>query len=121
MPAREADGRRVAGLPGEHVLGAPRVAVVAQWQRHHVGDAGQVAHEHEQGQRIHVSGPGGGEPGAVEHRPVATRSQAGGELPQGVQRQPGRAIAIERDAAQERARRPQRLEIKLGQHAVLSD
>ena len=32
-PRREADGRRVAGLPGEHVLGAGGVRLVAEHQR----------------------------------------------------------------------------------------
>ena len=51
VAAREAHRRRVAGLPGEHVLGAARVAVAAQRQRDGVRDRGQVAHEREQRER----------------------------------------------------------------------
>jgi hypothetical protein len=114
MPAREAHGRRVAGLPGQHVLGAPRVAVVAQLQGHNVRDPGQVAHERQQRQPVHVPG------GAMHHRAVATPAEAAREPLERVQRQPSRAVAVERDVAHERAHGPERLELELaGQLDVL--
>ena len=108
MPAREAHCRRVAGLPGQHVLGAPRVALPPQRQRDDVRDAGQVAHEREQSQRVRVPG------GPVQHRPVFARAQAAREVLEGVQRQPRSEVAIERDVAHQSAHGPQRLEVELG-------
>ena len=52
VSAREADGRRVAGLPGEHVLRAPRVSISAQGQRHDMRGGGQVADQREQPQDV---------------------------------------------------------------------
>ena len=42
------------GLPGEHVLGAARVAVAAQRQRDRVPVAAEVAHEREQRERLEL-------------------------------------------------------------------
>ena len=108
MPAREAHGRRVAGLPGEHVLRAARVAVLSQRQRDHVRDAGHVAHQGEQRQCVHIRG------GAVHDRPVATRAKATRKLPEGVERKPTREVEVERNVAHQRAHGPQRLEVEPG-------
>ena len=50
----------------------------------------------------------------MQHRPVATRAKAAREPLERAQRQPSRAVAVERDLAHQRAHDPQRLEVELG-------
>ena len=81
MAAREAHRRGEAGLPGEHVLGAARVAVAAQRERDRVAVAAEVAHEREQRQRGELV------EGAVDERDVARVEQAPREVVEAVERQ----------------------------------
>src|ERR671937_651173 len=99
-------GRRAANPP-KHVLGAARVTVAPQRQRDDVRDAGEIAHEREQRQRVQVPA------GAVQQRSIATRSEANREPLEGVQGQPSREVAIERDVAHQGAHGPQRLDVEL--------
>ena len=105
VAAREAHRRGEAGLPGEDVLGAARVAVAAQRQRDGVAIAAEVAHEREQRERAELVER------AMQEGDVVGAEQALGELAERVERQVARAVAIERRARDERAQRPQRLEV----------
>ena len=98
VTAREAHRRGEAGLPGEHVLGAARVAVAAQPQRDRVAVAAEVAHERGQRQRGELVER------AVDEGDVARAEQALGE-PSSASG-PGRRVR-----GADSAQRPQRLEV----------
>ena len=70
--------------------------------------AAEVAHQREQRERAELVER------AVQEGDVVGALHALGELVQGVERQVARAVAIERRARDERAQRPQRLEVLRG-------
>src|SRR4051794_35786620 len=92
MAAGKAHRPGEAGLPGEHILGAARVALAAQPERDGVAVPAEIAHERGQRQRAEIVEP------AVDERDVAHLAQASRE-------------AFERRAPYPRTQLPQRLEV----------
>ena len=105
VPAGEAHGRRVARLPREHVLGAGGVGLVAQRDGDDVRDAAQVADERVQPERLDV--PAHVVQDRARSRQPRSRAARSSSARLGARR-------ATRRLADERAQRPQRLDVAVG-------
>jgi len=97
MAAREAHRGGEPGLRGEDVLGAQGVAVAPQPKRDCVAVTAHVAHQRREGERVKLPGAG------VHDRHVTSGPHTLGKVVEGLKRQLGGALTIQRRAVKARS------------------